>query len=595
MRHRKVGDDEADDTGRRIGNGRPASAVVPAAGVAPDREAAPLTLAGVQRVAGNRAAAELVASDGVSARASGGIVRLQRQPADAGVDADAPTDAQAQPPGQQPAQAPTQTPRQQPGPQPTRTPAQTPGQQPAQGVPQQGAAQPATAAPRDVDTTDVPYPPARPSIQVARGTPVVVAGAAPPAAETAPVHGIDTTVEFWGVAGVAAYVDQLVDGWRTRRAAQGQTVDVAATRASFVTDFDETMQGWYQRSSFSTPFAGLDAAVLRQLNGRRTRLAQAVANRRVVENGRRRPLTADERSAQLEAELVVERQLFVDKIVSHLTEGAWGWMLERREHLDFTTVTQRGVRELRNFAPGALPNVDAVALVRGRLAARNRALTDPERARAIAQAESALRRRTRDPKATLDAAGEEAAIVAAETRKFGGQQQVDAAVREAAIDIEERGWENVHELDANGRPAWGSVWGRNSIGVMTTTAIFVLWLIDAYGAGFTADNYGGHGGGGFAGRGRSLDLTIPQRRADGFFDAAQAITFGLAIDRAASAIGVEWRVIYDDFSVARAVNERLGQRRIIEVANTSRGRTGDITNINWHGPLVNHFHLDLAF
>lgn len=103
------------------------------------------------------------------------------------------------------------------------------------------------------------------------------------------------------------------------------------------------------------------------------------------------------------------------------------------------------------------------------------------------------------------------------------------------------------------------------------------------------------GGWSFAGRGRSLDLTIPQRRADGFFDAAQAITFALAIDRAATAIGVEWRVIYDDFSVARAVNERLGQRRIIEVANTSRNRAGDITNINWHGPLVNHFHIDLAF
>ena len=35
--------------------------------------------------------------------------------------------------------------------------------------------------------------------------------------------------------------------------------------------------------------------------------------------------------------------------------------------------------------------------------------------------------------------------------------------------------------------------------------------------------------------------------------------------------------------------------RIIEVANTSRNRAGDITNINWHGPLVNHFHIDLAF
>ena len=391
MRHPKVGDEEPDDTGRRIGYGRPVSAAVPAVGGDAAREHAPTTLADVQRVAGNRAAAELVASNAVS----DGIVRLQRQPVDAGVDADAPTDAQAP--------LPAQTPAQQPAQQPAQTPAQTPAQQPAQGAPQQGQAAP-TGAPLDVDTTDVAYPPARPSIQVTRGAPVIVAGAAPPAAEVAPVHGIDTTVEFWGVAGVAAYVDQLVDGWRARRAAARQTTDVASTRASFVTDFDETMQGWFNRSSFSTPWAGIEAAMLRRLNAERARLTRAVANRRVVENGRRRALTPAERSAQLEAELVVFRQFLVDSVVSHLTEGAWGWMLERREHLDFVTVTQRGVRELRGLAPGALPNVDAVALVRGRLAARNRALTDAERARAIAQAESALRRRTRDPRATLDAA-----------------------------------------------------------------------------------------------------------------------------------------------------------------------------------------------
>ncbi|WP_136710035.1 hypothetical protein [Agromyces sp. H66] len=233
--------------------------------------------------------------------------------------------------------------------------------------------------------------------------------------------------------------------------------------------------------------------------------------------------------------------------------------------------------------------------MRARLAARNKSLTEAERNRAISRAESALRRRTRDPNATLDAAGQEQAIVAAEVRKFGGQRAVGAAVRAEAIEIEERGWVDVHERDANGRPAWGPVWNARSLGVMPMTAVFVLWLIDQYGTGFTASNYAGHGGGSFSGRGRSLDLTIPQRRSDGFFDATQAISFALAIDRAATAIGAEWRVLYDDFSVARAVNERLGQRRIVEVANTTRNRAGDVTNINWHGPLVNHFHLDLGF
>ncbi|WP_448811218.1 hypothetical protein [Agromyces bauzanensis] len=554
MRHPKIGDEDSDEAGRRSGHGRPVDAAAPAIGADQARERAPMTLADVQRIAGNRVAAELVASDAVS----DGFVRLQRQTA------------------------------------PTTTPAQQPAQQQAQTPAAAQQAQP-TTAPLDVDTTDVPYPPARPSIQVTRGTPVIVPGAAPPAAETTPAHGINTTAEFWGVAGVAPYVDLLVDGWRTRRAAVNQTIDVAATRASFVTDFDETMQGWFGRSSFGVAWSGVEAAALRQLNAERAKLVRTAANKRVVENGKRRALTPAERDEQVEAGLVVFRKFLVDRIVSHLTEGAWGWMTERREHLDFVTSPQRAVRELRGFAPATLPNVDAVALVRARLAARNRSLTDPERARAIAQAESKLRRDTRNPNATLDAAGQEQAIVAAETQKFGGQAAVTAAARAAAVAIEERDWVDVHELDANRRPAWGPVWGRNSLGVMTTTAIFVLWLIDQYGTGFSANNYAGHGGGSFVGRGRSIDLTIPQTRADGFFDAAQAISFALAIDRAASAVGVEWRVLYDDFSVARAVNERLGQRRIVEVANTSRNQAGAITNINWHGPLVNHFHLDLAF
>jgi len=41
--------------------------------------------------------------------------------------------------------------------------------------------------------------------------------------------------------------------------------------------------------------------------------------------------------------------------------------------------------------------------------------------------------------------------------------------------------------------------------------------------------------------------------------------------------------------------ELCGPFDIVEIANTSHNQAGNITNINWHGPLVNHFHLDLAF
>ena len=153
---------------------------------------------------------------------------------------------------------------------------------------------------------------------------------------------------------------------------------------------------------------------------------------------------------------------------------------------------------------------------------------------------------------------------------------------------------NVHERTPDGRPRWGPVWGSTSLGVLPTTATFVLRLIDAYGTRFTANNYPGHGGGSFSGRGRSLHLTIPERTPEGFFEPNAAIRLALAIDQAAAAVGAGWRVLYDDFAVARAVNEHLGSRRIVEMANTERSG-GRITNINWHGPLVNHFHLDLAY
>jgi hypothetical protein len=129
------------------------------------------------------------------------------------------------------------------------------------------------AAPVPVQTTDVPYPPARPSSALPSRPVVVVAGAAPPATEQMPDLGIDATAEFWGIPEVGPYVDQLVAGWQSRLAAQGKTVDVASTRASLVTDFDETMQGWYHRSPFfGVPWASLEQRVLQLLARERQRL-----------------------------------------------------------------------------------------------------------------------------------------------------------------------------------------------------------------------------------------------------------------------------------------------------------------------------------
>lgn len=109
-------------------------------------------------------------------------------------------------------------------------------------------------------------------------------------------------------------------------------------------------------------------------------------------------------------------------------------------------------------------------------------------------------------------------------------------------------------------------------------------------ASFKASNYRGHGGGSWAGKGFSADLTLStpldQR---GFWQHSAAVDFLMQIDATAKAMGARWRVLYNDFRVAEEVNAATGTRNV-EFMGTSSA-----TSINWHGPapLILHFHLDL--
>jgi hypothetical protein len=105
---------------------------------------------------------------------------------------------------------------------------------------------------------------------------------------------------------------------------------------------------------------------------------------------------------------------------------------------------------------------------------------------------------------------------------------------------------------------------------------------------FAANNYAGHGGGAFRGRGLSLDLTLRGSLDErGFYQRQAAVDFLLLVHQAAQQSNLEWRVLYNDFAVARAVNQRTGARHVGFVGDNSG-------NLNWHGPLVLHFHLDLS-
>jgi hypothetical protein len=109
----------------------------------------------------------------------------------------------------------------------------------------------------------------------------------------------------------------------------------------------------------------------------------------------------------------------------------------------------------------------------------------------------------------------------------------------------------------------------------------------------SASNYPDHGGGAFDGRGYSVDITLRAATDErGFYQRPAAVQFLLALDAAARAAGVEWRAIYNDYAVAAAINQHLDRKRVIFVGHPRRG--GRRIGLNWHGPLILHFHVDIT-
>jgi hypothetical protein len=109
----------------------------------------------------------------------------------------------------------------------------------------------------------------------------------------------------------------------------------------------------------------------------------------------------------------------------------------------------------------------------------------------------------------------------------------------------------------------------------------------------SAWHYPNHGGAAFNGRGYSIDLGLREEKdSRGFYTRPAAVTFLLAIDAAARAAGVEWRAIYNDYAVAAAINRHLDRKRVVFVGHPRRG--GRRIGLNWHGPLILHFHVDIT-
>ena len=81
--------------------------------------------------------------------------------------------------------------------------------------------------------------------------------------------------------------------------------------------------------------------------------------------------------------------------------------------------------------------------------------------------------------------------------------------------------------------------------------------------------------------------------AEGFYEREPLVKFFLAVDRAATATRIAWIALYNDFEVAKTVNEKLGKRRIGFSGGGSAGpgREGSIH----HGPspYILHIHFNI--
>lgn len=138
--------------------------------------------------------------------------------------------------------------------------------------------------------------------------------------------------------------------------------------------------------------------------------------------------------------------------------------------------------------------------------------------------------------------------------------------------------------------------GSSKALVAPITVKFVEELRQRYRKPFDVSNYRGHGGGSFLNRGYSLDLFLKGLDERKFYPYKEAIEFLKAVKEAARAIQAEWRVIYNDFSVAKAINQETGRENVIFVGKAVKDKNNRVIGLNWHGPdpLILHFHLDLA-
>lgn len=438
--------------------------------------------------------------------------------------------------------------------------------------------------------------------------------ALPPKEEAPDLSMIKDSEDFWGRKDAQDFATGLADCYVARTASNPKPTDRDAKVAELTSDFDQVVRASFARHpefGVAWPVTKLLAAILTR---RRSNIA---AKLQAANNARKKAdrVSKDQLDALLEERMQPERHQLVEDVRQAVEVGVWGWMAERREKLDFDTIKQTFKGKPAKLTD-ILSDADQRDLVHGILVDAKGELKPEETQKALDAAQAAkdaAAKKKKQPSTPLTDEEKAVAIGSAESARLqqliskgkvkGGElrtRRIKARTAKEAPDlvfpedVKVKGWDRSDKKRTR----------------IHKDVVTILQALESeFPAGFSAGTYtgsieGDHASSGFEGRFRSVDIypngglkktgnkAFDQIFGFGFFDQQVAFTFALAIDRACGSSGASFQILYNDFVVVREANKVIQNGRMFNVDNVTG--EGANLNLNWHGPLVTHFHVDFA-
>lgn len=425
-----------------------------------------------------------------------------------------------------------------------------------------------------------------------------------PKQESAPdLSAIPFTKPWWADASAQAFGEKLAECYASRTATSPKPIDKTTKLAELQVDFDRVVQGSFGRAPKFTTWFGIAPILVKVLQKQRKKITDDEVKTDAKLPKDKRRSDADLNHA-VEMQMQEERHNLVEKVRIQVALGTWAWMTERREKLDFNTIKQTYTGQSARL-PELLTSDEIRSLVHGILVVKKRELTDRDIEQATTSAQAAKDTRAKQAKEPFTPLTEDeksTAIAKAELDRVKTKWKSDlrTAMINARTTKDETNLVLPTKADVKG---WSP--DKQNTRIHKDIVALLKSLESEFPKGFFAGTYtlkieGDHASGGFEGRFRSLDMYPNGGPSQvqkpfgvlGFFDKQLAFDFSLAIDRTVSGKG-SYQILYNDFEVSREVNKVVKNGKMINIDNVT-DREGHVANLNWHGPLVTHFHVDFA-